>query len=130
MRMVMNLAVLERKGINVIEKPISTEAIIVRDSLIEHGLETPLIDNGLSNVEKYQRVKAAMTEVVSTLGLDLNDDSLAETPHRIAKMYVQEVFSGLDYSAFPKISVIENKMGADEMITDSAPYDRTEKTVR
>ena len=51
----MNLAVLERKGINVIEKPISTEAIIVRDSLIEHGLETPLIDNGLSNVEKYQR---------------------------------------------------------------------------
>jgi len=79
----MNLAVLERKGINVIEKPISTEAIIVRDSLIEHGLETPLIDNGLSNVEKYQRVKAAMTEVVSTLGLDLNDDSLAETPHRI-----------------------------------------------
>jgi len=113
----MNLAVLERKGINVIEKPISTEAIIVRDSLIEHGLETPLIDNGLSNVEKYQRVKAAMTEVVSTLGLDLNDDSLAETPHRIAKMYVQEIFSGLDYSAFPKISVIENKMGADEMIT-------------
>ena len=58
-----------------------------------------------------------MTEVVSTLGLDLNDDSLAETPHRIAKMYVQEIFSGLDYSAFPKISVIENKMGADEMIT-------------
>ena len=113
----MNLAVLERKGINVIEKPISTEAIVVRDSLIEHGLETPLIDNGLSNVEKYQRVKAAMTEVVSTLGLDLNDDSLAETPHRIAKMYVQEIFSGLDYSAFPKISVIENKMGADEMIT-------------
>ena len=113
----MNLAVLERKGINVIEKPISTEAIIVRDSLIVHGLETPLIDNGLSNVEKYQRVKAAMTEVVSTLGLDLNDDSLAETPHRIAKMYVQEIFSGLDYSAFPKISVIENKMGADEMIT-------------
>ena len=84
----MNLAVLERKGVNVIEKPISTEAIIVRDSLIEHGLETPLIDNGLSNVEKYLRVKAAMTEVVSTLGLDLNDDSLAETPHRLSLIHI------------------------------------------
>lgn len=113
----MNLAVLERKGINILEKPISANAEIVRQALIERGLETPLVDNGLSSVEKYQRIKEAMTEVVFTLGLDLSDDSLAETPHRIAKMYVQEIFSGLDYSAFPKISVIENKMGADEMIT-------------
>jgi len=42
---------------------------------------------------------------------------LIVTPHRIAKMYVQEIFSGLDYSTFPKISVIDNKMSADEMIT-------------
>jgi GTP cyclohydrolase I len=57
-----------------------------------------------------------MTEVVATLGLDLNDDSLQETPHRIAKMYVQEVFSGLDYDNFPKIAVIDNKMAVDEMV--------------
>ena len=113
----MNLAALERKGINVIKKPISAEAIAVRDALVANGLETPMIDNGLSNVEKYERIKDAMTEVVATLGLDLSDDSLIETPHRIAKMYVQEIFSGLDYSAFPKISVIDNKMSADEMIT-------------
>ena len=113
----MNLAALERKGINVLEKPISPEAIMVREALIEKGLETPLIDNGLSNVQKYERIKKSMTEVVAALGLDLTDDSLVETPHRIAKMYVQEIFSGLDYSSFPKITVIENKMGAEEMIT-------------
>ena len=57
-----------------------------------------------------------MTEVVGTLGLDLSDDSLTETPHRIAKMYVDEIFSGLDYQSFPKIALIENKMSVDEMI--------------
>ena len=40
-----------------------------------------------------------------------------ETPHRIAKMYVDEIFSGLDYANFPKITVIENKMKVDEMVT-------------
>ncbi|MEZ9910751.1 GTP cyclohydrolase I FolE [Vibrio sp. 10N.261.51.A3] len=66
--------------------------------------------------QKYNRIKGLLTEVVSTLGLDLTDDSLAETPHRIAKMYVHEIFSGLDYNNFPKISVIDNKMSVDEMV--------------
>ena len=57
-----------------------------------------------------------MTDVMHTLGLDLDDDSLVETPHRIAKMYVNEIFSGLDYAGFPRISMIDNKMGADEMV--------------
>jgi GTP cyclohydrolase I len=95
---------------------ISQEASLVRDTLIELGLETPLVDSPLSQQQKYERIKSMMTEVVGTLGLDLTDDSLCETPHRIAKMYVYEVFSGLDYSNFPKLSVIENKMGVDEMV--------------
>jgi GTP cyclohydrolase I len=95
---------------------LSPEAILVRDALIERGLETPMIDNGLTPDQKYQRIKGLMAEVVETLGLDLTDDSLAETPHRIAKMYVREIFSGLDYAQFPKLSLIENKMGADEMV--------------
>lgn len=66
--------------------------------------------------QKYERIKSLMTEVVSTLGLDLNDDSLHETPHRIAKMYVNEIFAGLDYANFPKIAQIQNKMGVDEMV--------------
>jgi len=95
---------------------ISQEASLVRDTLIELGLETPLVDSPLSQQQKYERIKSMMTEVVGTLGLDLTDDSLCETPHRIAKMYVYEVFSGLDYSNFPKLSVIDNKMGVDEMV--------------
>lgn len=95
---------------------LSDEAARVRDALIKHGLETPMIDNGLSTEEKYQRIKSAFEDVVYTLGLDLTDDSLSETPHRIAKMYVKEIFSGLDYGQFPKITVIENKMKVDEMV--------------
>ncbi|MAA71186.1 MAG: GTP cyclohydrolase I FolE [Bermanella sp.] len=95
---------------------ISDSALLVRDTLIARGLETPMKDTGLSNDEKYARIKDAMTTVVETLGLDLNDDSLNETPHRIAKMYVNEIFGGLDYANFPKMSVIENKMQVDEMV--------------
>ena len=95
---------------------ISNEAILVRDTLIERGLETPLIPNQLSSSEKQKRIKDLFTEIVSTLGLDLNDDSLAETPHRIAKMYVNEIFAGLNYENFPSISMIENKMAVDEMV--------------
>jgi GTP cyclohydrolase I len=95
---------------------ISPEAESVRNALMENGLETPMIENGLNNEQKYDRIRGLMTDVVRTLGLDLNDDSLMDTPHRIAKMYVSEIFSGLDYSQFPKLSLIENKMGSDEMI--------------
>lgn len=95
---------------------LSPEAILVRDTLIEQGLETPMIDTGLSPEQKYTRIQELMSDVIETLGLDLRDDSLAETPHRIAKMYVHEVFSGLDYRHFPKLSLIDNKMGADEMV--------------
>ena len=95
---------------------LSPEALLVRNTLIELGLETPMIDTGLSPEQKYQRIRGLMADVVETLGLDLSDDSLAETPHRIAKMYVHEIFSGLDYSLFPKLSLIENKMGANEMV--------------
>jgi GTP cyclohydrolase I len=95
---------------------LSHGALLVLNTLREHGLETPMIENGLNNEQKYQRIKFLMSEVVTTLGLDLEDDSLAETPHRIAKMYVHEIFSGLDYRLFPELSLIENKMGANEMV--------------
>ena len=98
------------------EQNISAEAHKVRDALIAKGLETPLSGLQLTRDEKYARIKTAMTDVVTALGLDLTDDSLEETPHRIAKMYVDEIFSGLDYAEFPKIALIENKMNADEMV--------------
>ena len=98
------------------EPSLSSEAQLVRQALIDSGLETPLIENGLSRTEKYAQIKESFTDIAYTLGLDLTDDSLCETPHRIAKMYVDEMFAGLDYQKFPRISVIDNKMGVEEMV--------------
>jgi GTP cyclohydrolase I len=96
--------------------PISQEALMVRNALIKRGLETPMIDNQLTDKQKYTKIKDSFTDIVTTLGLDLADDSLCETPHRLAKMYVNEFFSGLDYKSFPKVTAIENKMNVDEMV--------------
>lgn len=95
---------------------ISEEARSVREALIARGLETPMSHNGFSRDEKYERIRDSFADITRTLGLDMTDDSLCETPHRIAKMYVDEIFSGLDYAQFPKATSIENKMGADEMV--------------
>lgn len=92
------------------------EAKKVREALLRRGLETPMKGEPLSNAEKQEKLQALFTEVAATLGLDLTDDSLCETPRRIAKMYVHEIFSGLDYENFPKLTVIDNKMGTDEMV--------------
>ncbi len=99
-----------------IQSPYSIEADLVRHALLERGLETPLLPHQHERDEKYKRIKESFTDIVATLGLDLKDDSLFETPHRIAKMYVDEIFGGLDYFNFPKISVIDNKMGVEEMV--------------
>ncbi|TCO77589.1 GTP cyclohydrolase I FolE [Chromatocurvus halotolerans] len=95
---------------------LSAEAAMVQKALTDKGLETPLVHNGLDRDEKYARIRDAFTEIAQVLGLDLRDDSLRETPHRIAKMYVDEIFSGLDYAKFPSISVIDNKMQVEEMV--------------
>lgn len=95
---------------------LSKEALLVRSVLEERGLETPMIGTGLSSTEKKDRIESHFTEILKLLELDLTDDSLAETPHRIAKMYVNEIFSGLDYASFPKITLIDNKMQVDEMV--------------
>ena len=65
---------------------------------MERGLETPLREPKLSPSESKQQIKHHMTEVMKLLNLDLSDDSLAETPHRIAKMYVDEIFFRLGLS--------------------------------
>ena len=95
---------------------LSAEAAAVRQALVEHGLETPMVPTGLTPEEQYARLRQSFTDILSTLGLDLRDDSLCETPHRIASMYLNDFFEGLDYSTFPRITAIENKMGVDEMV--------------
>jgi len=100
----------------VTDSELSKEAILVRNALIEYGLETPWHDNGLSLDSKKQIIEENMKNIMETLGLDLTDDSLCQTPTRVARMFVDEVFSGLDYRNFPKVSVFENKMHFDEMV--------------
>lgn len=91
----------------------------VRD-LLSKVLQSPWHDNGLSDRVKVARITKAMRSVMKTLGLDLEDDSLVDTPKRIAKMYVHELFGGLKPEAFPKITTIENKMNVDEMVSVSS----------
>ncbi|MCW8331273.1 GTP cyclohydrolase I FolE [Photobacterium sp. SDRW27] len=95
---------------------LSESALKVRQALEDRGLETPMTDRVVGREEKKEKIEYHMREILELLSLDLSDDSLMETPHRIAKMYVDEVFSGLDYANFPKITVIENKMNCDEMV--------------
>jgi GTP cyclohydrolase I len=104
------------KSIAAKQSVMSEDARRVRDVLIERGLETPVVDNGLSRDQKFERISQSFEDIVSTLGLDLRDDSLCETPQRIARMYVDEIFSGLDYTVFPKATTIANKMGVEEMV--------------
>lgn len=95
---------------------LTEQAILVRSELEAQGLETPMLESTYSPEQKQERIEQSMRDIMLTLGLDLQDDSLQETPKRIAKMYVNEVFSGLDYSRFPKITTIANKMKTDQMI--------------
>lgn len=63
----------------------------------------------LSKQEKISAIAERFHDIMEILGLDLNDDSLRHTPYRIAKMYVDEIFSGLDPTTFPRISFIEDR---------------------
>jgi GTP cyclohydrolase I len=90
----------------------------VHEHLVSVGVETPVVDNGLSRAEKIEKIEGHFDHIVTTLGLDLQDDSLMETPKRVAKMYVNEIFWGLDYDAFPKATVVENKMNYNEMVVE------------
>lgn len=95
---------------------ISDEARLVMEALREQGLETPMKPSKLQRSEQLDIISNAARDILNALSLDLDDDSLAETPNRIAKMYVDEIFSGLNYENFPKITTIENKMYVDEEI--------------
>ncbi|MGP1928563.1 MAG: GTP cyclohydrolase I FolE [Arsenophonus sp. NC-WZS1-MAG3] len=96
---------------------LSKEAYLVRQALEARGLEAPLFGYSFSSNERKQQIEEHIGKIMHLLNLDLSDDSLAETPNRVAKMYIEEIFSGLDYNNFPKITLIENKMDFDEMVT-------------
>ena len=90
----------------------------VHKYLLELGIETPMTESEVTDEDKRKVIKNAVTDIMTVLGLDLSDDSLAETPKRISKMYVDELYAGLDYENFPKITTIENKMEYDTMLLE------------
>jgi len=87
----------------------------VSEKLTALGVETPAVMRMAGNAETC--ISANFKQIMEALGMNLLDDSLSDTPNRVAKMYVDEIFSGLDYDNFPKCTTTENKMRYDEMIT-------------
>lgn len=90
----------------------------VNEYLISKNVETPTILTNLKIADstKLANIEKSVYDIMTTLGLDLTDDSLADTPKRVSKMYVNEIFSGLNYENFPKCTTVENKMHYDEMV--------------
>lgn len=94
----------------------------IREHLIDLDVETPLQTTlGLLDLKDSSMIELITRDfehIMETLGLDLNDDSLQDTPTRVAKMYVDEIFYGLRTENFPKITVVENKFNYDEMLVE------------
>jgi len=90
------------------------------DDHVMTSVETPLRADAfdLSDAEKIGRIEAHFRSIMETLGLDLTDDSLSGTPHRVAKMYVKEIFSGLNPANSPDIKLFENKYQYNEMLVE------------
>ena len=90
----------------------------VHEHLVKMGVETPTNPNNRDRKEKIELIESYFEGIMMALGLDLSDDSLTETPKRVAKMYVNEIFWGLDYEAFPKCTTVDNKMKYNEMVCE------------
>lgn len=90
----------------------------IENYLKKIGVQTPKVANSYSNDEKIVKIRKHFTEIMKVMGLDLTDDSLCDTPNRVAKMYVNEIFYGLDPKNFPKCTAVDNKMKYDELVVE------------
>lgn len=92
----------------------------IHQHLLEVGVETPTIEATLSvsAKDKINKIEPLFMEIWKTLGMDMSDDSLMETPKRMAKMWINETMWGLDPENFPKCTAVNNKMQYDEMVIE------------
>jgi len=92
----------------------------IGDDHLFTGVETPMRPDAFlkTDEEKMSIIEQHFKAIMDTLGLDLTDDSLKGTPHRVAKMYVQEIFSGLNPANKPKIALFENKYQYNQMLVE------------
>ncbi|WP_438425765.1 GTP cyclohydrolase I FolE [Aquimarina macrocephali] len=93
---------------------------LIGDAHISNTIETPLREDAFekSDNEKIENIQHHFSEIMKELGLDLTDDSLSGTPYRVAKMYVKELFYGLNPKNRPKISTFDNKYGYQKMLVE------------
>ncbi|REG87461.1 GTP cyclohydrolase I FolE [Winogradskyella sediminis] len=92
----------------------------IGDDHLFTSLDTPMKANafGMSNDEKKKRISILFSEIMDVIGLDLTDDSLQGTPDRVAKMYVEEIFSGLDPKNKPKVALFDNKYQYNQVLVE------------
>ncbi|MDH7447902.1 GTP cyclohydrolase I FolE [Aquimarina sp. 2201CG14-23] len=93
---------------------------LIGDSHISNSVETPLRKDAFkkSDKDKIKSIEHHFSEIMKDLGLDLTDDSLSGTPYRVAKMYVKELFYGLNPKNRPKTSIFENKYNYNKMLVE------------
>ena len=103
-----------------IEKIVPAEALDLDSDHLSVALETPLRSDAfeLTDEEKISRIQDNVTDILQTLGMDLTDDSLKGTPKRVAKMFVKELFGGLNPDRRPGLSTFENKYKYNEMLVE------------
>ena len=92
----------------------------IGDDHISTSLETPMQVNAFktSDEEKKKKIAILFEEIMNVMGLDLTDDSLKGTPKRVAKMYIDEIFSGLNPKNKPKIALFDNKYQYNQMLVE------------
>ncbi len=93
---------------------------IIGDNHIATSIETPMREDAfvLSDEQKMAIIEKKFRDIMEVMGLDLTDDSLKGTPHRVAKMFIKEIFYGLNPENKPEISVFENKFKYGEMLVE------------
>ena len=110
---------IKKMGINIQNlNGLSTSEI--GDDHISTSLETPMRKDAFkaTDEEKKNKIALLFEEIMNVMGLDLTDDSLRGTPKRVAKMYIDEIFSGLNPENKPKIALFENKYRYNQMLVE------------
>lgn len=90
---------------------------MVQAHLVKQGVETPMLSPPKEGAA--ETIEAAFRTIMEAMGLDMTDDSLQDSPKRVAKMFTKEIFKGLDYKNFPKCTIMENKMKYSAMVLES-----------
>ncbi|WP_341657263.1 GTP cyclohydrolase I FolE [Blattabacterium cuenoti] len=92
------------------------------NSILNHSINPDFTSQNnvrfMSDEEKIEKIKKHFFQIMEVLGLDMNDDSLRRTPKRVAKMFIQEIFSGLNPKNTPNFSIFENKYKYNQMLIE------------